>query len=182
MTAIRPIERADLERAAAVFDLMLGSGHGRPERGLVEFFAGALFEDPWADPEMPSLVAEDDHGKIVGVMTISSRRMRLGQRPVRIAVCGNLAVTPEGQRRAIGVRLLQRALEGPQDAAISDTASEVVRRMWIRLGGSTVPLSAIHWVRVFAPWRTGFEVGGVRLRRTRARRTLERVAGGLDRA
>jgi len=182
MTAIRALEQPDLERAAAVFDLMLGSGRGRPEPAFVDFLTRALFEDPWADPELPSLLAEDDDGTIVGFMTISPRRMRLASRPVRIAVCANLAVTPEGQRRAVGVRLMQRALQGPQDAAISDSASEVVRRMWMRLGGSTVPLSSVHWVRVFAPWRTGSQLASAGLRRARARQTLERAATGLDRA
>lgn len=182
MTAIRALERADLESAVAVFDLMLGSGRGRAEPALVDFFARTLFESPWADPELPSLVAEEDNGTIVGFMTISPRRMRLGTRPVRMAVCADLCVTPEAQRGAVGVRLLKRALEGPQDAAISDTASEPVRRMWTRLGGSTVPVSAIDWVRVFGPWRTGALRAEAHLRRPRARRTLERAAAGLDRA
>jgi len=47
---------------------------------------------------------------------------------------------------------------------------------------STVPLSAIHWVRVFAPWRTGSQLASAGLRRARARQTLERAATGLDRA
>jgi len=182
MTAIRALERADLESAVAVFDLMLGSGRGRAEPALVDFFARTLFESPWADPELPSLVAEDDNGTIVGFMTISPRRMRLGTRPVRMAVCADLCVTPEAQRGAVGVRLLKRALEGPQDAAISDTASEPVRRMWTRLGGSTVPVSAIDWVRVFAPWRIRARRAEAHLHRPRARRTLELAAAGLDQA
>ena len=182
MTAIRALERADLERAVAVFDAMLGSGQGRPEPALVEFFSRTVFEDPWVDPELPSLVAEDDDGTIVGFMTVSPRRMRLASRPVRLAVCANLCATPEAQRRAVGVRLMQRALQGPQDASVSDSASDVARRMWMRLGGSSVPVSAIEWVRVFAPWKTGAQHVDAHLHRPRARRTLDWAAAGLDRA
>lgn len=182
MTTIRALERADLEGAVAVFDLMLGSGRGRAEPAHVEFFRRTLFEGPWADLELPSLVAEDDDGTIVGFMTVSPRRMRLGSRAVRMAVCADLCVMPEAQRRAIGVRLVQRALQGPQDAALSDTASEVVRRVWTRLGGTAVPVTAIDWVRVFAPWRIGAQRAEAHLHRPRARRTLARGAAGLDRA
>jgi GNAT superfamily N-acetyltransferase len=146
---------------------------------VAEFFARMLFEDPWADPDLPSLVATED-GRIVGAITIGARRMRLGSRPVRLAVCGNLAVTPDARRRAVGVRLLQRALRGPQDATISDTASDAVRRMWIRLGGTTVPVSGVHWVRPFAPGRLAAELAGARVRRPRGRRALARLGGTLD--
>ncbi|MEJ7894871.1 MAG: hypothetical protein WKF94_19725 [Solirubrobacteraceae bacterium] len=182
MTSIRALVPADLERAVAVFDARLGSGRGRAEPAVVAFFSRTVFEDPWADPELPSLVAEDDDGRIVGFMTISARRMRLASRPVRLAVCANLCVTPEAERRATGIRLMQRALQGPQDMAVSDSASDGARRMWMRLGGTTLPVSAIEWVRVFAPWRTGAQRAEARLSRPRARRALGCAAAALDRA
>lgn len=182
MIELRTLEPADLERVAAVFDAMFGSGRGRPRPGIVDFFSRTLFENPWADPELPSFVAEDDGGRIVGFITVGPRRMLLGRRPVRIAVCGNLAVLPECRKQMLGVRLQQRVLQGPQDATISDTASEIVRRVWLRLGGSTLPVSSLHWVRVFAPWGAALELVGRRVTRPGARRLATAAAAGLDRA
>lgn len=182
MTVIRPLTAADLPAAVAVFDARLGSGRGVAEPALMDSFTRTLFENPWADPELPSLVAEDDTGAVVGMITVGARRMRLGERPVRLAVLADLCVTPEAERTAAGVRLLQHALRGPQDASISDTASDAARRIWLRLGGSTVPISAITWVRLFGPWRTGLLHAGARTHRRGDRRVPHRAAAALDRA
>ena len=45
-----------------------------------------LFEHPWFDPEIPSLVYIDDSGEIMGFIGSHVRRMRFDGEPVRIAV------------------------------------------------------------------------------------------------
>ena len=173
MSTLRPMTPADVPAAAALLDRMLGSGAGPPRPAPDGFLRRSLVDDPWADPELPSLVAAED-GRIVGMVTVGARRMRLAERDVRVAVLANLAVLP-GTTGPVGVRLMQQALRGPQDASISDTASDVARRMWIRLGGTTLPVSAIHWIRVLAPWQTAADELSRRLRRPGRRAAFARL-------
>jgi hypothetical protein len=50
-----------------------------------------------------------------------------------------------------GARLLRTFLQGPQDLSISETASELTRRMWLPLGGTPMPGYSLDWVRVVRP-------------------------------
>jgi hypothetical protein len=58
---------------------------------------------------------------------------------------------------------MRRVLNGPQDLTITDGATDLVRQMWVRLGGVTADLASLRWIRVFRPWRYG---GDELLRRT----------------
>jgi hypothetical protein len=42
-------------------------------------------------------------------------------------------------------------MNGPHDLTLTDTASEVVRRIWEGVGGETFHLACMGWVRVFRP-------------------------------
>jgi hypothetical protein len=179
--AYRPLERADLPAAARLFarDLLAEV----PADGALEgFLARSLLDSPWADPDIPSLVAEGGDGRLLGLVGAEVRRSRLGDRDLRLAWAEHLVVDPEARGHAVGVGLLRRLLAGPQDATISDNASAIVERMWVCLGGTKLDLKAIHWVKVFRPWAVGAHLAEPRLRRPRARAALDRVAPLLDRA
>ncbi|MBA3375312.1 MAG: hypothetical protein H0U00_05795 [Actinobacteria bacterium] len=148
--AIRPLERGDLPQAAASI-----SG-GRSSAALAAFLEETLFDHPWADPEIPSLVYEDK-GEIVGTIGASTRRMRFEGRPLRVVVSAYLWSHPRVRERGIGARLLRTLFAGPQELTITDGATDTVRRMWETLGGRTVHLNCFSFVRVFRPWRLGAE-------------------------
>ena len=180
MTAIRPLERDDLPGAAALFELVMGSGERTPHTAMVELLGRTLFEQPWFDPELPSLVATDDKGQVAGFLAAEVRRMRLNDRPLRIVWGQHLVVDPMHRHEALGALMMARMLRGPQDATVTDTASDLVRQMWGRLGGHTLHLKGIHWVRVFRPWRVAATLAAPRLRRRRARAVLRPIASALD--
>lgn len=150
-TTIRPLERADLRSVAALFRETFQVGPRHTEPALAAFFERTLLDHPWADPEIRPLVAVDANGIPVGLIAAEVRRMTLAGRTLRFAWAGHTAVTPEARRRAVGVLLMRKLLEGPQDATFGDSASPLVEHMWVRLGGQRVDLKAIHWVRVFRP-------------------------------
>src|SRR3954449_12669519 len=149
--AYRPLERGDLPAAAALFAAHLApAARGRP--GDVAAFLGrSLLDAPWADPEAPSLVAEDAGGRLLGFVGVQVRPARLGARRVRLAWPEHLVVGPDGRTRAVGVGLLREVVAGPQDATVADTASPIVERMLLRLGATRLELKAVHWVRVLRP-------------------------------
>jgi hypothetical protein len=179
-TTYRAMRRGDLAEAAALFTDVMEMPAGA-SADVAAFFARAFFDCPWADPEIAPLVACDDAtNRIVGMIGAETRRVCAGDRALRVACLGHLAVAPEARQGAAGVMLLRRALSGPQDVTVTDTASELVERIWTRLGGWRVELKAVHWVRVSRPWSVAARLAAPRIRRPRARTAVRTVAAGLD--
>jgi hypothetical protein len=151
MQGIRPLERDDLEQVASLYEHVARSGSRTPPPGLLDYFAEFFFDHPWADPEVPSLVFADGNGRIAGFLGSSVRRFRFDGRPVRVGVSGQLVTEPDARSRAPGAFLMREYMNGPQDVSLTDTASEVVRRIWEGVGGETFHLACVGWVRVFRP-------------------------------
>ncbi|MDQ3709196.1 MAG: hypothetical protein M3387_07830, partial [Actinomycetota bacterium] len=120
---------------------------------LRAFFERTLLDQPWADPELPSLVGVQE-GEVVAFLGSHVRRLSLNGRPGRLACSGQLVVDPGARNRAMGAFLLKRYMSGAQDVTITDGATDTVRAIWERLGGETAYLRGIEWVRVLRPWGT----------------------------
>jgi hypothetical protein len=155
LSHIRPLERDDLP---AVGDLLRAELLARVRdapRSIEDFLAETLFDGPWADPELPSWVATGPDGAVSGFLACHVRRMSLDGEPIRVVCCSHLAVA-EGQRAgAAGAFLMRRSLGGPQDLTISDTAIDVVSRVW-RLGGGYVDVArSCEWMHIFRPGLMG---------------------------
>lgn len=149
--SIRPLERDDLEQVAALYEHVARSGSRTPPRGLAGYFEEFFFDHPWADSEVPSLVSVDARGRIVGFLGSSVRRFVFDGSPVRVGVSGQLVTEPDARGRAPGAFLMREYMNGPHDLTLTDTASEVVRRIWEGVGGETFHLACVGWVRVFRP-------------------------------
>jgi hypothetical protein len=150
---IRPLERADLPRVASLYEHVARSGSRTAPAGMVAYFERFFLDHPWADPEIPSLVYEGADGTIAGFLGSSVRRFRLGDRAIRAGCSGQLVTEPSIRNEAAGAFLMRAYMDGPQDITFTDTASELVRRIWERLGGETFGIGCVGWVRVFRPWQ-----------------------------
>lgn len=148
---IRALRPDDLAQVADLYQRVVRAGGTTPP-GLTGYFARTFLDHPWADPAVPSLVHESDDGAITGFLGSHVRRMRFEDTPIRIGCSGQLVADP-GARRGIGALLLRHYLAGPQELTITDGATDAVRRMWERLGGSTGHLRSLNWTRVFKPGR-----------------------------
>ncbi len=179
MGQIRTLRREDLPQVASLIELAFRSGSRTPAPGLDSYLERILLDQPWADPEIPSLVTLDGGGRVVGFLGSHIRRFRFDGKPIRLAVSGQLVSDPTVRREAVGAFLMKRYLEGPQDFTLTDTASETVRRMWEGLGGETVHLGRIGWLRPFRPW--GFASVFLLSRRRTIRRAASALSGPLDR-
>jgi hypothetical protein len=176
--SVRPLERADLPAVAALVRETFRVGPRATEPALARFFRRTLIDQPWADATIRPLVAIDESGRAVGFVAAEVRRMRMSGRTLRFAWAAHTAVAPAARTHAVGLLLMRRLFEGPQDATLGDSASPLMEQMWLRLGGRRLDLKAIHWVRVFRPARVAAHV--VAPRRPRLRRGLCAVADGLD--
>lgn len=149
--SIRPLKRDDLEQVASLYEHVARSGSRAPAPLLAAYFGKFFFDHPWADEEVPSLVYVEDGGRIAGFLGSSVRRFVFDGEPVRVGVSGQLVTEPDARSRAPGAFLMREYMNGPHDLTLTDTASEVVRRIWEGVGGETFHLACVGWVRVFRP-------------------------------
>jgi GNAT superfamily N-acetyltransferase len=180
VNGIRPLAEGDLEQVASLYELVARSGSRKAPPRMVQFFQESFFEHPWVDPEIPSLIAEDGDGRIVGFIGSHVRRFCFDGRRVRLGCSGHLVTDPGARNQAVGAFLMRRYLAGPQDVTITDTASAVVRRIWETAGGQTAYTSCIGWVRVFRPWAFVGAYLGHRKRSGAVRAIPWPVSGALD--
>ena len=146
----------------------------RSEAARAAYFVEALLGNPWTDPQLPSWIAEDEQG-LVGFIGVMPRHMRLGTRPVRIAVACQLMVDPARRASLAALELMRRFFSGPQDLSVADEANEVTRQCWEALGGTASPLHSLRWVRLLRPMQ-----GALVLASTRpALRSVRRFAAPL---
>jgi hypothetical protein len=150
VSEIRPLERADLPQVVSLYEHVARSGSRTAPPGLQGYFERTFLDHPWADHEIPSLVyVEGD--QVLGFLGSSVRRLRLDGQPLRMGISGQLVTEPEVRKRAAGAFLMREYMTGPQDLTITDTASDMVRRIWEGVGGETSQLACIGWVRIFRP-------------------------------
>ena len=192
MSGVRPLERSDLRDVATLTKVASGWPFEPP--GLPNYYERTLLDDPWVDPEISSLVYEEDDGSISAFQGSVVRRGRFDGKPIRIACGVNLVSRPDSRRRGLGAILLRAYLAGPQDLTITDRATDQIRQIWTLLDGQIVPCCCVDWIRVFRPWRLA--AGRVARRRPDQRRpsasvsvaatvagpVTTRVSSGLDAA
>jgi hypothetical protein len=152
MTRIRAFRKDDIPAVIA----LRAESFRRSEQGetgaLPSYIAEVFFGNPWYDEELPSLVAENADGRLVGFLGIVPRRMTLGDRPLRVATTTQLMVARTAAP-PVASQLLRALFDGPQDFALADVASLPARRLWESLGGVTATTLSLSWIRLLRPFR-----------------------------
>lgn len=147
---------------------------------LARYLEEVYFDNPWYDPELPSLVCADG-GRIDGFLGVVARPMllRSGQ-PVRAAASSNFRVRggDHGGRRnpLIAMRLLKRFFEGPQDLSVANGANSLSKKVWEGCGGVSVAFCSLDWFRLIRPVRGLLELADV----SRSRPWPRRLRGLTD--
>ena len=160
MTEIRPLERSDLPAVASLMAARLPAWN-RDE----SFLAETLIDQRWAAPELPSLVAVDGEGAILGFIGAQVRRLRLDDRVLWGVCCSHLVVVDDRRAGPAGALLLRRLLAGEQDLTWTDTATDGVIRMWRTFGGDIDHARSLDWMLVLRPLRWARDVLMTRVRR-----------------
>lgn len=149
---LRPFQREDLPEVVALRrQAFRYSERERTER-LVAYLERIFYDHPWADPELPSLVYEDERGRVAGFLGVIPRPLLFQGAPIRAAVATQLMVASES-RGLVGRRLFRAFLAGPQDLSLSDTANDAARLLWESLGGSVSVTHSLTWTRALRPYR-----------------------------
>lgn len=183
---ISPFTKDDIPAVAEMFQRLLlqenPSQRGLAPNALPDYFEQVLFQNPWYDEELPSLVYRDSSGQIIGFLGVTPRPMRWQGQPIRAAVSYHLMVEPERRASLAGVQLLKTFFAGPQDLSLTDGASEVGRRVWEGVGGATAMLYSQRWTRILRPSQWAVSRLGRQKRFARVARTLTPFCSLLDAA
>jgi hypothetical protein len=151
MADIRALERADLPAVAALLHRDLSPED--PAEQISRFLAAVMIDDPWSDSELPSLVATDDDGEVIGFIGAQVKRVRLDDRVLRGVCVSHLTVAADSRAGAAGALLLRRIMGAGQDFTISDTANDRVAHMWQTFGGHLDHGRSCDWMVVLKPVR-----------------------------
>jgi hypothetical protein len=143
MTDIRPLQKTDLPTVAALLRAHL------PGWRLNEsVLSGIMLDHPWADEELPSLVAIDENDEVIGFIGAHVRRLRFDGQPIRGVCATHVVVAPDSRAGAAGFHLLGRILRGSQDVSFSDSATDAVMRIWRTFGGYVDYARTCDWMLV----------------------------------
>jgi hypothetical protein len=152
MGRVRPFVEEDIPEVVALRQKTFRHSDRATSEELGAYFHEMFVSTRWRDEELPSLVYEDAMGRTVGFIGVFPRRMLLEGEPIRVAIPTQLMVHPENRGTA-ALELVLRVLRGEQHLSLTDAASDVVRRMWEKLGGRTALLYSLTWTRPLRPWR-----------------------------
>ncbi len=174
---IRPCTIEDIPAVARLFRATFSRGLTSGERSLEVVLRRELFEHPWRDPDLPSLVFADADGAVTGFIAVRPLRLLFNGSPVTAAVGGTLMVDKSINNPLMGARLLRSYLNGAQHLSLSESANEISQTMWNKLGGRTEPAYSMEWFRVFRP--AGLAVA-ILSGRSRAAGVLRPFASAFD--
>jgi len=118
-----------------------------------EYFRRVYVDNPDNDPLLPSLVTEDERGRVVAFLGVVGRRLVLGERVYRAAISSQFIVERDNQAAFVAIRMLRAYLAGPQDVSIADESTDAARGLWTGLGGTTAHLLGMYWTRPLRPAR-----------------------------
>ena len=152
MSEVRPMRPDEIPEIAELYRVVDRSDWRIPPSEITGFFQRILLEDPWSDPDIPTLVHVEDSGEITGFIGSHVRRMRFDETTIRMASGGPLIAHPKVRNRAVGPRLWKQYLAGPQELTIADGASDEMRQIFELIGGQMMHPSSIAWARVFRPF------------------------------
>ncbi|MBI4271490.1 MAG: GNAT family N-acetyltransferase [Candidatus Rokubacteria bacterium] len=152
MSGVRPlVPDADLPQVADLHQLVFGRGEQAPPGPRAAYLGDVFLGNPWRDAALPSLVYEDDDGRIVGFLGVVPRPMVMNGQPVKAAIASQFMVHPRSRGR-VGLQLARAFLSGAQDVSLTEGA-DAVRAIWERLGATTLLLYSIRWTRPLRPGR-----------------------------
>jgi hypothetical protein len=154
MGHIRPFIEGDIPRVARLHRKVFRTSELADALGLDSYhayFTRVFLENPLRDNTLPSLVYEEDDERIVGFLGVVPRRMTMNGHKYQAAIGSQFVVDPAAGVGLVAIRLARAFFEGPQDLSISDEASDIARKLWEGLGGTTSLLRSLHWTRPLRP-------------------------------
>jgi hypothetical protein len=150
MGEVRAFTEEHVRDAAGLYlKSMRGQNRPAPE-SLQDYFREIFFGNPWATPEIPSLVCLEK-GKLVGFMGVIPRSMQFRGRPIRMAVGTQFVVERDTYRGPAAFELVRHLFRGPQELTFTDGSGEAAAQVWTAAGARVARLYSFNWIRFLHP-------------------------------
>lgn len=150
---IRRFVEGDIPQVARLHRAAFRLGDSPGLGSYHDYFTRVFLENPAGDGPLPSLVYQENDGRIVGFVGLVPRQMAINGHHFQAVVSSQFIVDPTSHVGLVALRLAKAYLEGPQDLSIADEANDVSRKIWEGLGGTTALLLSIYWTRPLRPAR-----------------------------
>jgi hypothetical protein len=118
---------------------------------LKSAFIDLYFNNPWAGSDHPSFVYCDAENRVRGFVGAIPLPMKIGGSQFIASVAGNNMVDPDLKDPFAGVFLLRKLLASNPLLTISDSANEISRTLWTKLGAHVLTLQSMRWLRILQP-------------------------------
>ncbi|MCA1789611.1 MAG: GNAT family N-acetyltransferase [Thioalkalivibrio sp.] len=161
---IRRLEPGDVHQIADLWRYWFRDKSWTPDPDLEALVRRVYLERPEHDPEIPSLVADNGRGRIIGFLGATTVPVVVDGARGTLAGVFPPVIHPD-EARTVATFLLRRFLSGPQVLTFSDGGHVKFEPIWEGLGGRISPTASIRWLKVLRPMRLGANVlrhrGGV---------------------
>ncbi len=168
MSQIRNCVPEDIPAVAKLYQKTFRDPEMPAHHSLESYLFDLFLKDPNYDPELGSRVYLSPSGDLKGFVGVLPQVMLFRGQSIRGAQVSTLMVDGPKENPWAGVALLKSALTGPQDLSFGDDANEISRYLWEKLGGQSLPLESMEWVRVFRPAGFALSILGNKMRPLKA--------------
>ncbi len=147
---IRPATEEDLPGIVALYARVYPQRADSSLDRRSAYMRRLLWENPWRTKDLPSLVYEDDSGRISGFLGVLPRPMWMQGRPIQMAVSHHFMVDSDRRATLAGLGLMKAFLAGAQDLSVSEPGA-ISRKIWEAVGGTTMLFQSLFWKRPIRP-------------------------------
>ncbi len=144
-------QKADIPAVAVIHQKTFGTASVEPSEGLKTYYETIIFNNPWVEEDLPSLVFRSKEGKVEGFLGIVTRRMNYKGKTIRVAIPHRLMVAPDCSSPMAAVKIIKRFLSGPQDLVLGDGANDLGRKFMEGMGATTSYLYSMDWLCLLRP-------------------------------
>jgi acyl carrier protein len=151
---IRPFVQADIPQVADLHRKIFLTEHGTSPQWLEfyqSYFNEVFLNRPHLDESHPSLVYQDQGGKIAGFLGVVPQPMTMNGKPLRVTISSQFIVDPDSRSKLVAIQLSKALFSTPQDLFITDEANDTARQIWEGMGGMAALLYSIYWIRPLRP-------------------------------
>jgi hypothetical protein len=147
---VREFVKSDVPQVADLYWKFMSPRAGEAPLALHKSFTDLYFCDPMLDASAPSFVYEVS-GEILGFFGVTTRRMCFSGQVIRVGLAGNFVVHPKARGGVAAPGLLGAYVASNHDLLITDSANDISRHLFQRVGFKTIPAMNIHWARPLQP-------------------------------
>ena len=151
MSLIRACGAEDMPAVAGLYQRVFLDRRRPAPESLKTYLTDLFLHHPWYEPDLASRVYVSPDGTVRGFIGVLPLRICFRDKKIRAAIAGSLMVDRPDENPLAGARLLRSLANGPQEICISESANRVSENMWQKLGGRTLPLESLEWLRILRP-------------------------------